>query len=241
MSDPKRRILNIISKKINVCKKIVESEVKSKKTTEAINWLLQNGFILSVFEGSENMTLTEKGEDYRHKLNRQFMAKVSLFIAMPAALLALLTIIGIFSNGYNDKRADIIINSPSPEAKDTTFFIKDSYSFNGLIDSIEDKSNFVHSISSDKYLEISYSGEPIKIRENYFYYPGGNLVIKLNGNTILLMDSIKIEKTNPNGTLQNIINKELNHRVKQIVLKNKEVFVKEIILLLNQNNNLPKI
>lgn len=233
MCNSKRRILNILSKEISIQKEELESRIKSKKVDAVINWLLKYQYINPELVGSEKLTITEKGEEFRQQLNKQINTFILIIIGLPAAIVALFTIPQKFSKAPVDKDYDNVIKPIGVEAKDTTFFIKDYYSYNGLVDTIEKKSNFVNSISSKRNFEITYSGDILLVRENYYCYSGGNLVIKFNGNTVRNFDSLRIGRTIPDGTLKNEITEELDRRVTEIIINNKKLLAKEIISILD--------
>jgi len=196
-----------------------------------------NGFIKkSEIKGSDLLEFTEKGYDYKRKLDSQFYKKLKIWGGIPTVLGAIISIV-IFLLPYLKKpHNNEYIDKPSAltEAKDSTFLIKNGYLYNELIESIEQKSGYINSVSSKRIFEITYSDGTNQIRENYFVYPGGYLILKYDGEPVFEFYELKIEKTNPDGTLKNVLIEELNRRVSSIVKNNYELFSKEIISTLNK-------
>lgn len=244
MYNPKRRILNIVSREVSIKKADIENRIKSKKTAPNINWLLKKEYLESELVGSDNLTITEKGEEYKHKLNILFNGTIIILLGVPVAIVALLTIPKYFSRNPNDNKVNYENKATIIDTKDTivfkkdsTFFIIDSYQFNELVDTIEKKSGYVINVSSNRIFEITYSGDLELVEGDYYSYPGGNLIIKYNGNTICNFDSLRIERTVTVGTLKNELKEELNRRVIRIVKRDNKLLVKEIISTLGNLGN----
>ena len=159
---------------------------------------------------------------------------ISLILGVPAMIVALLTIPSLISKNCSHhveiKKSEFV----KEIKKDTTFKIINYPLFDEIINTIEKESNYVYNDTSKRIFEITYSGYLDSMRNNYYKYNGGNLVIKLNGIVVYGNKSLWLEKTLPNGTLKNEIDAELNRRLNMIVKSNHELLAKEIILILER-------
>jgi hypothetical protein len=228
-----RKILKTIKNENDIDKKYLESKFKCKNTSTTIDWLLENKYVDFKYPnlGSKKLVITDKGTNYLQELDKIRLKRIKIEVSTLVSILVV--IVAFLLNHYCTRKENNENRLTEQEVKDTTFFLQDYLSFNELVNTIENKSNYVFTNTSNRIFEITYSGGLIMIRNNYFYYPGGNLVIKYNQN-IYNLESLRIDRTLPDGTLNNELNEELNRRILRIVRGNKELLANEIISILNR-------
>lgn len=230
MSKSERVILKSLFEKGDVDREILGNP-------KAIKMLFDNKYIAKATDilGSSKITITNDGVKYLQDDTEKFKTRRRQ-ILIPITIVLLTSFLTYITSNILKKEpiqnSNIDTTFRPGELKDSTFKIE-NYSLNReLINTIEKESRYLYNVISQRVIEISYSGDIRMIRNNYYYYPGGYLVIKYKGSTYSL-ESLRIGKTLPDGTLINEINDELNRRILNITRKNNGLLSKEIISILN--------
>lgn len=226
MCSPKHRILRLLKKNLVVSRTDLLKKIKSIKTDTIINWLLDNQYIIPYKFNPEKLSITPEGIKYHRKISMQLYAKITILTSILPIITVILPLL---------LKEDI---SPSEQISlnqtiiDSTFYIRNGNNLNELVKIIESKSSYRFDPSSNNAFEITYSGNIVELRRNYYFYPGGFLVIKYDGDIVRSFDSLRIDKTSLDGSLINVLSDELERRVKYILTHNEEMISDEIISIL---------
>lgn len=226
MCNPKHKILRLLKSNLIVSRTELTSRVKSTKTKTIINWLLDNNYVITSKFNPENLSLTPEGEKYHRRISKQLYAQIAILASVLPILIA---IVPLFSRKEVPASEQISINQ---NIIDSTFYIRNSQNFSEIVETIESKSSYKFDHTSNKIFEITYSGDCIELRSNYYFYPGGCLVIKFGGDVVREFESLRIEKTSRDGSLSYVLSDELERRVMNILSHNKEMVSDEIISIL---------
>jgi hypothetical protein len=236
----------MISHEINILRELIKNpssrnelraKFKDQSIDRTIEVLKNKGYIEHVIIGSRKLKITEEGQKYKEKLDKKRFRWFKLILAFIAVIIPIITILIPQNNKETNIKIMHINNFSSTLKKDSTFFLKDYYLFDGLVDSIEKKSKYLNNASSSRIIEITYSGSLVPVQEHYYYYSGGIIVLKYNGNVIHSLDKLRIDETNPVGNLEEELKTELSNRLKRCVNNNKRLFIDEIIFILNKSHN----
>lgn len=226
MCSPKYRILKLLKNNLIVSKSDLYSRIKSAKTSTIINWLINNNYVIEDQINPDKIILTDRGVDYQRETTKQLIRMIAIIVSIPAALAA------IYHLSPERKMAPDEPTSYIQVSTDSTFYINNYQKFGDLVSKIELKSSYTFDLSSKNTFEITFSGDIVELRMNYYFYPGGCLVIKYDGEVIRKFDFLRIDNTSRDGSLNHVLSDELDRRIGKILSHNKEMISNEIISIL---------
>ena len=200
------------------------------------------------------MKIQEKLEDKRNR-NALVIAVITAFAVIVAALIPLFNNTPLPSK----QKVEIKTNQNSPVSGDiqtqNNYFLHNSIDSNKRTNMVEStqsnikaKRTFIifpsndgleQMISKDNYIlakrdirysiEIAFSGQIEKVQNNLYRYDGGNILIKVNGETCSNLNELIITPTfNGGNNEQNVLN-EINEKISELISQHTQTLYKKIV------------
>ena len=134
-----------------------------------------------------------------------------------------------FLNNSNDsnKKTNMVESTKRNIKAKRTFIIFPS---NADLEQMISKDNYILANRDIRYsIEIAFSGQIEKIQNNLYRYGGGNILIKVNGETCSILNELTITPTfNGGNNKQDVLN-EINEKISELISQHTQTLYKKIV------------